>query len=79
MDLEFLKGLTFHFSVLRLQNPERDPSKTAFFRDQLCFPKSKWRIALPKSAFAGASFGGLWKHGQTLPCLDVPPQLQNFV
>ena len=37
---------------------KRDPSKTAFTRNRLCFPRSKWSTVPPKPAFAGASFGG---------------------
>ena len=40
---------------------KRDPSKTAFTRDRLSFPRSKWSKAPPKPAFAGASFGGLYR------------------
>ena len=34
------------------------PVQDCFYRDRLCFPRSKWDTASPKPAFAGASFGG---------------------
>ena len=52
---------------------KRDPSKTAFTWNRLCFPEVSG-AQRPKQAFAGASFGGSRSMVKPAPRLDVPPQ-----